>query len=98
MFGGTYDSGVFLAVPLPLFYTERGRKPSGDPSEDHHPHRHLKSGTPCRVSELEVKACEVRLSPHFSVAEGVFVAKVVPTYTGGSPRETRFEELELFFG
>ena len=50
VFGGTYDSGVFLAVPLPLFSTERGRKPSGDPSEDPHPHRHLKSGTPCRVS------------------------------------------------
>ena len=46
VFGGTYDFGVFLAVPLPLFSTERGRKPSGDPSEDPHPHRHLKTGTP----------------------------------------------------
>ena len=45
---------------------------------------------------MEVKACEVRLRPHFSVAEWVVVAKWVPTYTGGEPRETRFEELELF--
>ena len=45
---------------------------------------------------MEVKACEFRLGPHFSVAEGVVVAKGVPTYTGGEPRETRFEELELF--
>ena len=30
------------------------------------------------------------------VAEGVVVAKWVPTYTGGDPRETRFEVLELF--
>ena len=45
---------------------------------------------------MEVKACEVRLSPHFPVAEGVVVAKWVPTYTGGEPQETRFEVLELF--
>ena len=45
---------------------------------------------------MEVKACEVRLRPHFSVAEGVVVAKWVPTYTGGEPRETRFEELKLY--
>ena len=37
VFGGTYDFCVFLAVPLPLFSTERGRKPSGDLSEDPHP-------------------------------------------------------------
>ena len=43
VFGGTYDFGVFLAVPLPLFSTERWRKPSGDPSEDPHPHRHLET-------------------------------------------------------
>ena len=40
VFGGTYDFGVFLAVPFPLFSTERGKKPSEDPSEDPHPHRH----------------------------------------------------------
>ena len=46
VFGGTYDSGVFLAVSLPLFSTERGRKPSGDQSEDPHPHLHSKDRTP----------------------------------------------------
>ena len=45
---------------------------------------------------MEVKACEVRLRPRYSVAEGVVVAKWVPTYTGGEPRETRFEELKLY--
>ena len=51
VFVGTYDFGVFLAVPLPfIFYGKREGEPSGDPSEDPHPHRHLKSGTPCRVN------------------------------------------------
>ena len=46
---------------------------------------------------MEVKACEVRLSHTLPVAKkGVADAKGVPTYTGGRPRETRFEVLELF--
>ena len=33
VFCGTYDFGVFLAVPLPfIFYGKRGGLPSGDPS------------------------------------------------------------------
>ena len=33
VFGGTYDFGVFLAVPLPfIFYEKREGEPSGDPS------------------------------------------------------------------
>ena len=33
VFGGTYDFGVFLAVPLPfIFYGKREGEPSGDPS------------------------------------------------------------------
>ena len=47
VFGGTYDFGVFIAVPLPfIFYGKREGEPSGDPSEDPHPHRHLETGTP----------------------------------------------------
>ena len=40
VFGGTYDFGVFSAVPLPfIFYGKREGEPNGDPSEDPHPHR-----------------------------------------------------------
>ena len=53
VFGGTYDFGVFLAVPLPfIFYGKREGEPSGDPSEDPHPHRHLE--TERRKGELRV--------------------------------------------
>ena len=32
---------VFSAVPFTLYFLRKeGRKPSGDPSEDPHPHRH----------------------------------------------------------
>ena len=33
---------------------------------------------------------------YLSLKGEVAVAKWVPTYTGGEPRETRFEELKLF--
>ena len=47
VFGGTFDFGVFLAVPLPfIFYGKREGEPSDDTSEDPHPHRHLETGLP----------------------------------------------------
>ena len=47
MFVGTYDFGVFSAVPLPfIFYGKREGEPSVDPSEDPHPTVNLKTETP----------------------------------------------------
>ena len=46
---------------------------------------------------MEVKACEVRLDHTLPVvSKGLPTLRVVPTETGGAPRETRFEDLELF--
>ena len=44
VFCGTYDFGVFSAVPLPfIFCGKMEGEPSGDPSEDPHPHRQSKN-------------------------------------------------------